>query len=375
MDPGSASRPRVPDRDRSSLQTAGVVRERSRRRPAGEPPPLPRRIGSGWWWLGFGTLALVGWVIAVTNAGGALLPVDQAVLERLARLRTPTLTRFMVTVAEVGEALVLVLGWAAILVLLVFRRFRRLLVFLGTFWLVQILATYVAAGILDQASPLRPAGIAMLGPAGQTAYPLAPLAMLTARLVGMLYALIPQGRTRQVGKAVAAVIIAVVAVARVYLAIDTPIGVLVAVFIGVTIPLVAFRLLCPDEVFPVTYRRGRTAHLDVGGRRGEAIRRALHDQLGVVVEDVQPFGLEGSAGSTPCASRSRATRTPGCSPSCTPAATCGPTARTSSAAPYCTAGWRTRSRSTHARPTQESRPSHYRGGRDADRRGGDRRRR
>jgi hypothetical protein len=73
----------------------------------------------------------------------------------------------------------------------------------------------------------------------------------------------------------------------------------VAIVIGVMIPLVAFRLLCPDEVYPVTYRRGRSAHLDVGGRRGEAIRRALHDQLGVIVEEVQPFGWEGSAGSTP----------------------------------------------------------------------------
>ncbi|HEY3195452.1 MAG TPA: RIO1 family regulatory kinase/ATPase, partial [Candidatus Dormibacteraeota bacterium] len=226
-------------------------------------------------------------------------PVDQAVLEGLARLRTPALTRVMVAVAEVAQGLVFVLGWAAVLVLLAFRRFRRLFVFLGTFWLVQALATYLAQGILDQASPLRPAGIAMLGPAGRSAYPLAPVAMLTARLVGVLYALIPQGPMRQVGKAVAAVIIAVVALARMYLAIDTPTGVLVAVIIGVTIPLVAFRLLCADEVFPVTYRRGRTAHLDVGGRRGEAIRRALDDQLGVIVDDVQPFGLEGSAGSTP----------------------------------------------------------------------------
>jgi hypothetical protein len=85
----------------------------------------------------------------------------------------------------------------------------------------------------------------------------------------------------------------------IYLAIDTLTGVLVGVIIGVTIPLVAFRLLCPDEVFPVTYRRGRTAHLDVGGPRGEAIRRALQDQLGVIVADVQPFAPEGSAGSTP----------------------------------------------------------------------------
>ena len=299
MDPGSASRPGVPDRDGSSRRTAGVTPGQRRRRPAGKAPPLPRQIGkTGWWWLGFGSLAIIGWVTAVTVAGG-VLPVDQAVLEGLARLRTAPLTRVMVAVAELGEALVVVLGWAVILVLLVFRRFRRLVVFLGTFWLVQLLATYLASGILDQASPLRPAGIAMLGPAAQSAYPLVPVATLTARLVGVLYALVPQGRMRQAGKVVAAAIIAVVALARLYLAIDTPTGILVAVVIGVTIPLVAFRLLCPDEVFPVTYRRGRSAHLDVGGRRGEAIRRALQDQLGVIVEDVQPFGLEGSAGSTP----------------------------------------------------------------------------
>jgi tRNA A-37 threonylcarbamoyl transferase component Bud32 len=123
--------------------------------------------------------------------------------------------------------------------------------------------------------------------------------MLTGRLVSVLYALVPQGRLRQVGKGVVAGIVALFALARMYLAIDTPTGVLVASIIGVTVPLVAFRLLCPDEAFPVAYRRGRTAHLDVGGRRGVAIRRALQDQLGVIVDDVQPFGLEGSAGSTP----------------------------------------------------------------------------
>jgi tRNA A-37 threonylcarbamoyl transferase component Bud32 len=299
MDPGSPSRPGVSDRDGSSLRPAGVARGRRRRRPAGEAPPLPRRIGkTGWWWLGLGTLAIIGWVTAITVAGG-VVPVDQAVLQGLARLRTPALTRIMVAVAEVADPLVLVLGWAAILVLVVFRRLRRLVVFLGTFWLVQLLATYLARGILEQAWPLRPAGIAMLGPAGLSAYPLVPVATLTARLVGVLYALVPQGPMRQAGKAVAAGIIAVVALARLYLAIDTPTGIVVAVVIGVTIPLVTFRLLCPDEVFPVTYRRGRAAHLDVGGRRGEAIRHALQDQLGVIVEDVQPFALEGSAGSTP----------------------------------------------------------------------------
>jgi hypothetical protein len=274
---------------------------RRRRRPAGEPPPLPRRIGvTGWWWVGAGILAIVVWLIALANAGGAVLPVDQWALEALARLRTPALTRVMEAAAALGSRkVIIVLGWTTILVLVAVRRFRHLFVFLGSFWLVQALATYLANGVLDWVSQPRPAGIAMLGPAGQSAYPMVPVAMLSARLVGMLYALIPQGRRRQQGKAVVAGIIALVALARMYLAIDTPTGVLVASVLGVTIPLVAFRWLCPDEVFPVTYRRGRTAHLDVGGRRGEAIRRALHDQLGVIVEDVQPFALEGSAGSTP----------------------------------------------------------------------------
>ena len=73
---------------------------------------------------------------------------------------------------------------------------------------------------------------------------------------------------------------------------------LVGVGIAVSIPLLLFRRFTPNEAYPVTYRRGRAAHLDVGGARGAAIRRALSDQLGLVVTEVKPFGLAGSAGST-----------------------------------------------------------------------------
>jgi tRNA A-37 threonylcarbamoyl transferase component Bud32 len=75
--------------------------------------------------------------------------------------------------------------------------------------------------------------------------------------------------------------------------------VLIGVVIGVTLPLVAFRLLTPNEVFPISYRRVSSAHLDVGGRRGQAIHRALEEQLGIQVQEIKPFGLSGSAGSTP----------------------------------------------------------------------------
>ena len=87
--------------------------------------------------------------------------------------------------------------------------------------------------------------------------------------------------------------------ARVYLGVDAPTDALVAAVIGVAVSVAAYRLFVPNEIFPVAYRRGRSAHLDVGGRRGEAIRHALADQLGLRVLEVEPFGLSGSAGSTP----------------------------------------------------------------------------
>src|SRR4029450_13624404 len=65
------------------------------------------------------------------------------------------------------------------------------------------------------------------------------------------------------------------------------------------IPVLAFRVLTPNEVFPVTSRRGRAAHLDVGGRRGEAIVRAARDQLGLSILEAKTVGLGGSGGSTP----------------------------------------------------------------------------
>jgi tRNA A-37 threonylcarbamoyl transferase component Bud32 len=74
---------------------------------------------------------------------------------------------------------------------------------------------------------------------------------------------------------------------------------LVAVVIGVAIPLAAFRIFAPNEVFPVSYRRGRTAHLDVAGARHDAMTRALEEQLGVIPVAIKPFNLEGSGGSTP----------------------------------------------------------------------------
>ena len=96
-----------------------------------------------------------------------------------------------------------------------------------------------------------------------------------------------------------AVVVTAFCLSRLYLAVDHPDDVLFGVALGVAIPVTAFRFFTPNEVLPVVYRRGRTAHVDVTGRRGAAIRHAVRDQLGLTVVEVRPVGLASSAGSTP----------------------------------------------------------------------------
>ena len=80
---------------------------------------------------------------------------------------------------------------------------------------------------------------------------------------------------------------------------EAPTDVLVGAAIGVTIPLVASGCSPPTRCSRSPIAGAGAAHLDVTGPRGAAIRRGLEDQLGLVVEDLKPFGLAGSAGSTP----------------------------------------------------------------------------
>ena len=56
--------------------------------------------------------------------------------------------------------------------------------------------------------------------------------------------------------------------ARLYLGVDHPGDVLLGAAFAVAIAVTAFRFFTPNEVFPVAYRRGRTAHVDVTGLAG-----------------------------------------------------------------------------------------------------------
>jgi membrane-associated phospholipid phosphatase len=278
--------------------TPGGGHVRRRRRPSGEPPPLPRQLSrTGWYWLALATGVLSFWVVLVLT-GGTTVRQDAAeshLLNLLATVRNAPFTAFFRTVEAAIAPVVLLTWWASLVVMVIWRRWRHLFVWVGAMLLVSVICT--ATSLLIQRP--RPLNVDIIGHWQGFAMPSRPMAILAATGVNVLYAIVPHGPLRQRGKVVVTVVLAVAGFGRLYLGVEHPSDVVVAVILGVAVPLALWRLLVPNDVFPVTYRRGRTAHLDVGGRRGEAIVAALHDQLGLVATGVKPFGLEGSGGSTP----------------------------------------------------------------------------
>ncbi|MGY1742906.1 MULTISPECIES: phosphatase PAP2 family protein [unclassified Blastococcus] len=281
-----------------------VLRGRTqlRRRPSGEPPALPHHLqtsGVGWLVAAVVLVALTVLVFARGLRGIAVdvTVADQAVARWLQQADGPAGVDTFRALAWASSWTVLdLVGPALLLALLALRRFRHLIIALGVVTVLQFLA---GIWLAEAARRPRPFGVASRTDWTGSAMPSLPMALFTAGLVIMLYSLVPEGRWRNRGKWIASAVVTLVGLSRVALGVDAPSDVLVGTVLGVTVPLLAFRWFAPNEVFPVSYRRGRTAHLDVGGPRGEAIRRALQDQMGLVVGDVRPFGLSGSAGSTP----------------------------------------------------------------------------
>jgi membrane-associated phospholipid phosphatase len=277
---------------------SGVRRTRRQRRPSGAPPPLPHRIGpSTAAWLALAAI-LVSGAFLVSERTPWLRTGDQAstwLLRQLAAVRTPGLTALANWVNTTGMTWHPAIGVAVVLVLVVFRRWRHLLVFT-----LCLLFLEIATGLIYNAlARPRPYGVPIIGRWEGYSAPSPVVVALTFFLVAAVYCAAASGRPRSVAKAVVAAVVAVFCLSRLYLAVDHPDDVLFGIVLGVAVPVAAFRFFTPDEVFPVAYRRGRTAHVDVTGSRGAAIRQAVHDQLGLTVLAIVPVGLESSAGSTP----------------------------------------------------------------------------
>jgi membrane-associated phospholipid phosphatase/tRNA A-37 threonylcarbamoyl transferase component Bud32 len=288
-------------------RSKGQAHPEQRRRPSGEPPALPHELGrSGKFFL----LLVLYFVIAITAF--LVFPSLESVFERwdhtrqlwITDLRTPGLTRAMLVVNGLASSWTIrLIRWGVILGLIVFRRWRHLFVFLGAIIVTEIVA-YNASSIIARPRPL---GIPILTGWQGYSMPSRPMASLAVSAVGAMYALIVAGKPRSIAKWAIWIVLVILGFARVYLGVDHTTDVVMGAVFGVAVGVASFRLFAPNDLFPVSYQRGKAAHLDVGGRRGAAIVAAIRDQLGLAVLDVKPVGLAGSGGSTPLRIKVQAT--------------------------------------------------------------------
>ena len=277
------------------VNTRGRPPPRLRRRPSGEPPALPREHRwTRWVWALAGVLVLgvaLGLLISVTDV---VETADQAVLSWFAQARTPALTGPAKAADQLTSfAAVIALRVATVVVLVVYRRFRHLVVFLAALVVTDWVVTRLFV-------PLPYPDVPVL--VDQDAYQFPSRTVSTLAITGfaITFVLVPRGRGRQRLRAgIFAALVGVVA-AELYLAGDYLSAAAYTLLLVPCVADVTFRWLVPDEGFPITYgRKGSAAHLHLGGERRAAIVQAMADQLGLAVTEVKEFGLEGSGGSSP----------------------------------------------------------------------------
>ena len=243
----------------------------------------------------------------VSGAAINVIVVDDTVVRWMSDIDLPGIHGIARGVSYVGSWWVIeITSWLLIAALIVFRRWRHLLIYLVVSQLAQIAYELLS----DLTTQPRPFGVPLRASWGGWMLPSFQLLAVAGLSVVALYTLAPEGKPRNRLKWVVAVVVMLVALSRLHLGVDSPSAIAIGVLIGVGFALTGFRYFAPSELFPVTYRRGRAAHLDVGGARGEAIRKAAEDQLGLTVSEIRPVGLSGSAGSTPLRLRVEGASTP-----------------------------------------------------------------
>jgi tRNA A-37 threonylcarbamoyl transferase component Bud32/membrane-associated phospholipid phosphatase len=283
---------------RRQLRLGGIQIAGRRRRPSGEKSPLPRELKrSGRFWLLAGLALLVLWttLFAFPATTEWWARVDHRVLNWFVDIRNDTMTAITKTLQLLGSLwFYRPIRWATIIVLALFRRWRPLIGVAVAFIVVDTLQRVLAENI-GRSRPL----VDIIGDWTGYSHPSEPVALLAVTVVVAGLALIPNGRWRTYWFVGTTVLVGLLALSLVYLGTDHPSDVVVGWLIGPVVGVLVFRWVAPESMFPVTYGRGRAAHLDVSGPRGEAIRTAIHEQLGLSVLSIEPFGLEGSGGSTP----------------------------------------------------------------------------
>jgi tRNA A-37 threonylcarbamoyl transferase component Bud32 len=282
----------------SVVPTAESGRSRRRRRPSGEPPPLPRQLNRAavGWLVAFGFWAVLWvWIFLSDDPAIWITMRDLELMAPIVDHRVGWLTPSMQVINEFGSRWAIALiGWITLFGSLTARRVRHALLQLASLSVVAGIVTVVSVRI----GRPRPLGVTLIGDWEGFAQPSRPASLLATALVASALSLVPVGRRRLTYVGTAGVL-ALFGFAQVYTGVDHPTDVFAGVTLGIAVPLVLFRTIAPEASFPIAYGTGKTAHLDVGGARGAAILEGLRRQLGLDAVEVTPVGLESSSGSTP----------------------------------------------------------------------------
>jgi len=167
-----------------------IQRVRRRRRPSGEPPPLPAHLNaSGKWWLGLSALVVVAWgVVIVTNTLAFVDVADTWVLQTLEDVRTPGLTRAADVAGVLATRQALYVLWLVnLLALAALRRWRHLFVWLGA----GLVVVQIGSGLTSLMARPRPYEVEIIGSWAGFSMPSLPMAALSAFLISMAYAFMP----------------------------------------------------------------------------------------------------------------------------------------------------------------------------------------
>jgi tRNA A-37 threonylcarbamoyl transferase component Bud32/membrane-associated phospholipid phosphatase len=222
--------------------------------------------------------------------------VDQEVVEWLTNLRSDTITPIAEALNGLTNGtLVRLLGIGALFALVVLKRWRRLLAFAA----LLFIGRPVLLAISNVSARPRPDDVEILASWAGFAFPSIPIAGLTFTVVGLAHAFVVAGKARTVALFSAALVAGLVSLARIYLAVDRLTDVAAAAILATAATILLFRLWAPDDAFPITYTRHKTAHLALTELRRTAIVNGLRDQLGLEAVDVKLFALEASGGSSP----------------------------------------------------------------------------
>jgi hypothetical protein len=141
---------------------SAVQRTGRQRRPTGAPPPLPRRIAvTTTAWVALAAILVAG-AFLVSERTPWRAALDRAstwILQQLATVRTPWLTHVANGINAAGLYWSPAIGVIAVLLIMVFRRWRHLLVLLFCLFFLEIVVSWIYNGLTRP----RPFGVWIIG--------------------------------------------------------------------------------------------------------------------------------------------------------------------------------------------------------------------